>query len=61
MVIGVSEAQLLLRWAVQQGWPVLPKSSRSERVAVNLDMFGFDIEQSDIDAMCAMDRGLAMA
>ena len=30
----VTEAQLLLRWAVQQGWPVLPKSSKPERVRV---------------------------
>jgi 2,5-diketo-D-gluconate reductase A len=58
---GVTEAQLLLRWAVQHGWPVLPKSSRPERVLENADVFGFALEQLDMAALDEMDRGLALA
>merc|ERR1712216_848169 len=47
--LGVSEAKLLLRWAVQQGWPVLPKTIKAERLAENLDLFSFDIPE---DVMC---------
>ena len=58
---GVDEARLLLRWAVQQGWPVLPKSTRPERVLSNIDLFSFEIEAEDMLEMSAMDQGLAMA
>ena len=58
---GVEEARLLLRWAVQQGWPVLPKSSRRERVLSNMDLFGFEIGGEDMAELSGMDQGLAMA
>jgi len=37
---GVSEAQVLLRWAVQSGYPVLPKSTNPDRIRKNADIFG---------------------
>ena len=58
---GVDEARLLLRWAVQQGWPVLPKSSRQERVLSNMDLFSFEISDDDMVEMTAMNQNLAMA
>lgn len=58
---NVTEAQLLLRWAAQQGWPVLPKSSRPKRVAQNRDIFGFAIDDEDMATLSQMDRGLALA
>ena len=59
--VFVDEARLLLRWAVQQGWPVLPKSSRQERILSNLDLFSFQISTEDMVNMADMDQGLAMA
>eukprot|EP01043_Picozoa_sp_COSAG02_P011026 COSAG02_NODE_400_length_23094_cov_309.555990_3_plen_365_part_00 len=59
--VVVDEARLLLRWAVQQGWPVLPKSSRRERVIANMDLFSFEISDNDMAAMTAMNQNLAMA
>ena len=41
---GVTEAQVLLRWAVQKGYPVLPKSTDPERIRKNADIFGFEID-----------------
>lgn len=58
---GVSEAQFLLRWAVQQGFPVLPKSLSPVRMRQNLDLFGFEITQEDMAAISLMDRGHGIA
>ena len=58
----VSEATLLLRWAVQKGMVVLPKSSKPERVAQNFDLFSFgDIGEEDMAALSAMDKGQPLA
>ena len=54
---GVSEAQILLRWAVQLGYPVLPKSTNPERIRSNIDLFGFEIDEDDMAAISTMDRG----
>ena len=54
---GVTEAQLLLRWGVQNGYCVLPKSLDPARMRANLDLFGFEISAADMAAMAAMDRG----
>ena len=58
---GVSEAQLLLRWAVQKGYPVLPKSGNPMRIRQNFDLFSFEIDEGDMAAMAAMDRGEGVA
>lgn len=58
---GVSEAQVLLRWAIQKGFPVLPKSSNPDRLRKNADIFGFDIDDEDMAAIEKMDRGDGVA
>jgi len=58
---GVTEAQVLLRWAVQKGYPVLPKSTNPERVRANADIFSFSIDDSDMAAIEKMDRGDGVA
>ena len=58
---GVSEAQVLLRWAVQKGYPVLPKSTDPGRIRKNADIFGFDIDDKDMAAIEKMDRGGGVA
>lgn len=58
---GVTEAQLLLRWGVQNGYAVLPKSLNPERMRENLDLFSFAIDEDDMAAMAAMDRGAGVA
>lgn len=49
-------AQVLLRWAVQQGVPVLPKSCRPERVAENARLFDFELGQNHMEALTRMDQ-----
>ncbi len=58
---GISEARLLLRWAVQQGWPVLPASRKAERIAENADVFSFAIDADDMATMATLDRGKGVA
>jgi 2,5-diketo-D-gluconate reductase A len=58
---GVSEAQVLLRWGVQQGYPVLPKSTNPERIKRNRDLFGFTLDHVDMDAIDKLDRGAGVA
>lgn len=46
-----SPAQVLIRWALQKGTVVIPKSSRKERIYENADVFDFDLSQQDMDQL----------
>ncbi|KAM3590587.1 uncharacterized protein V6R79_012227 [Siganus canaliculatus] len=50
-------AQILLRWAVQQGIPVLPKSSNSDRIQDNAKIFDFTLSDTDMDKLSSLDCG----
>jgi 2,5-diketo-D-gluconate reductase A len=52
---GKSIAQVVLRWHLQEGVIVFPKSSKKERLAENLDVFDFELSADDMTAMAAMD------
>jgi len=58
---GVNEAQVLLRWGVQKGFAVLPKSLNPERMRQNIDLFGFEIDAADMALIETMDRGDGVA
>lgn len=58
---GVSEAQVLLRWGIQKGYAVLPKSANAERIRQNIDLFDFEIDADDMAAIAKMDRGDGVA
>lgn len=47
--------QVLLRWAVQQGIPVLPKSSNPDRIRGNAMIFDFSISDLDMEKLSALD------
>jgi 2,5-diketo-D-gluconate reductase A len=57
----VSEAQVLLRWAIQKGYPVLPKSTHPDRIQTNADIFGFNLDPEDMAAIEKMNRGDGVA
>lgn len=52
---GRTSAQVLLRWAVQQNIPVLPKSCQPERVEENGRLFDFEISEEDVERLSALD------
>ncbi|MEU9856251.1 aldo/keto reductase [Streptomyces sp. NPDC047974] len=58
---GVTEAQFLLGWGVQNGYPVLPKSTDPDRMRQNLDVLSLRIEDADMDAIRRLDRGPGLA
>jgi len=49
-------AQVLLRWAIQRGIPVIPKSVRRERITENAGVFDFALGDDDLRALDALDR-----
>ncbi|USQ75876.1 aldo/keto reductase [Ornithinimicrobium cryptoxanthini] len=53
--LGVSTGQVVLRWHVQQGTIVIPKSVTPERIASNLDLFSFELTDEDMGAISALD------
>ena len=54
---GKSPAQVMLRWHLQQGRAVVPKSTRPERIAENIDVFDFQLTDEELAAIDALDTG----
>jgi len=50
-----SVAQIILRWLVQRGVVVIPKSVKKERIVENIDVFDFELATEDMDAIMALD------
>ena len=54
---GKSAAQVMLRWHIQKGIQVIPKSTRPERIAENFDVFDFDLTGDEVAQIDALDTG----
>lgn len=54
---GVSPAQVVIRWHLQLGNSVIPKSERAERLRSNADVFGFELDEAQMAAIAELDRG----
>jgi 2,5-diketo-D-gluconate reductase A len=55
--LGRTPAQVVLRWHVQQGLVVIPKSSDPERMRRNLDLFTFELSPDDLASLATLDEG----
>lgn len=55
---GKTAAQVLLRWATQRNIAVIPKSNDPARLAQNLDVTGWNLDESEIEAINGLDLGL---
>ena len=53
---GVTPAQVILRWQLQRGSLPLPKSATPQRQRQNLDLFGFELTDAEVDAITALAR-----
>lgn len=51
----VSTAQVILRWHLQLGNVVIPKSVTPARIATNFDVFGFELSADEVDRITALD------
>ena len=54
---GKTPAQVMLRWHLQQGRQVIPKSVRPERIAENLDVFDFALTDAELTAIDGLETG----
>jgi 2,5-diketo-D-gluconate reductase A len=53
---GRTPAQVLLRWCLQHGVPVIPKSTHRERIAENAQLFDFTLSDEDMATLDALDK-----
>jgi diketogulonate reductase-like aldo/keto reductase len=54
---GKSPAQVMLRWHIQEGRSAIPKSTRPQRIAENLDVFDFELTAQETAAIDRLDTG----
>jgi diketogulonate reductase-like aldo/keto reductase len=54
---GKSPAQVMLRWHLQQGRQVIPKSTKAKRIAENFAVFDFELSGEQLAAIDALDTG----
>ncbi|WP_029136336.1 aldo/keto reductase [Nakamurella lactea] len=55
---GKTAAQVMLRWHLQRGRSVIPKSTKPARIAENFDVFDFNLTDAQLDALDALDKGV---
>lgn len=54
---GVSPAQVIIRWHLQNGVILFPKSSHPERIRENIDVFGFELSSDEMADITSLDEG----
>lgn len=54
---GKTAAQVALRWNVQRGVVIIPKSSKEERMAQNLDIWDFELTEDEMKIIASKDKG----
>lgn len=54
---GKSVAQVILRWLIQRGVVVIPKTVNKERMKQNLDLFDFELSDQDLVEIQSLDMG----
>ncbi|MDQ3628867.1 MAG: aldo/keto reductase [Actinomycetota bacterium] len=55
--LGKSTAQVVIRWHLQLGYIVFPKSVTPSRIESNFDVFDFELSDADVTAISALDSG----
>ena len=53
---GKTPAQIILRWNVQQGVIVIPKSVHKERMRENLNIWDFELDDADMEQIAGLDK-----
>lgn len=54
---GRSPAQVVLRWHIQRGDVVIPKSVTPERIQANFEVFDYELSNDEVEAIAGLDRG----
>ncbi|GLQ08700.1 oxidoreductase [Devosia yakushimensis] len=53
---GKSPAQAIIRWHLQEGLIVIPKSTHADRIRANIDVFDFELDADDMASIAKLDR-----
>ena len=56
--LGVTEAQIVLRFGYQRGYSVIPKTSKTERLKENISLFNFHLANEDMEELGILERNL---
>ena len=54
---GRTPAQIALRWAVQRGTAIIPKSTKTERMVENISIFDFELSEEEMNSIAALNQG----
>lgn len=54
---GMTPAQIILRWHIQLGLVAIPKSANPLRIRQNINLFGFELAQDEVESLSALDTG----
>ena len=57
---GKTPAQIILRWHIQRGMMAIPRSSNPKRLRDNIQIFDFELEETDMNKINALDTGKRM-
>ncbi|MFW5625047.1 MAG: aldo/keto reductase, partial [Campylobacter hyointestinalis] len=57
---GKTNAQVILRWLIQRGVVVIPKTVRKERMIENISVFDFSLDESDMSLIAGLDSGKSL-
>lgn len=57
---GKSVAQVALRWLIQRGVIIIPKSTHIERIRQNIDIFDFSLSNEDMETIAGLDTGKSL-
>jgi len=49
---------VMLRWGIQEGRSVIPKSTKAERIAQNIDVFDFELGTDELAAIDGLETGI---
>jgi len=55
--VGRTPAQVVLRWHIQRGDIIFPKSTTTSRIKENFELFDFQLDEADVEAITALHRG----
>jgi 2,5-diketo-D-gluconate reductase A len=55
---GKTYAQIMLRWLVEQGLVILPKSVTPSRIKENFEVFDFKLDDEDLEKIAPLERGM---